>query len=94
MPGRVDGMNSREPSSSGGMNSEPSFRYAGTVAATTTTADAITSHFHRSDHAQTASYGRIMMRQMGWVSSEWIFPTSTALAARASHRGRNSKFFM
>ena len=28
---------------------------------------------------------------MGCVSSEWMWPTSTALAARHSHGGRNSK---
>ncbi len=31
---------------------------------------------------------------MGWFSSEWILPTSTAFAARASQRGRKLKFVM
>ena len=37
--------------------------------------------------AQTGSYSRIRTRLIGCVSSEWIVPTSTALATRASQRG-------
>ena len=55
IPGSVEGMYSSEPSSSGGMNSDPRRWYTGTVAATMTTAPATTNHFHRSDHAHTGS---------------------------------------
>src|SRR6266581_5227970 len=51
MPGRVEGMYNSEPSSSGGMNSEPSFSKTGTVMMTRATAPAITNHFQRSDQA-------------------------------------------
>src|SRR5262245_49496375 len=76
------------------MNSDPSRWYTGTVAATTATAPARTNHFHRNDHAQIGSYNRISTRLIGCVSSEWIFPTRTALATRASHAGVNEKVFM
>ena len=52
-PGIVVGIYSSEPSSSGGMNSDPSFSNVGTLTATSATAPAITAHFQRSDHAAT-----------------------------------------
>ncbi len=52
MPGKVVGITSSEPSSSGGMNSEPSRSTTGTVARITTTASATTtSHAPRTTRA-------------------------------------------
>ncbi len=87
-------MYSKEPSSSGGMNSDPSLSNTGTVRITVATAPAITNHFQRRDQAHRGSYSRMRILLIGWLSSEWILPTSTALVTRASQRGRNSKFFM
>ena len=47
------------------MNSDPSFRYTGTVPTIIAVATPITVHFQRSAHAQTGSYARIRMRLIG-----------------------------
>jgi len=49
----VDGMYRMEPSSRGGMNSEPSFMNTGMVKITRPKATAITTVFLRSDHSTT-----------------------------------------
>src|ERR1035438_7500470 len=76
------------------MTSDPSRLKTGTVTASMATAPASTNHFQRSAQAHTGSYRRIRIRLMGWFSSEWIFPTSTALAARQIHAGRKRKLFL
>src|SRR5664279_3967546 len=90
MPGSVEGMYINEPSSRGGMNSEPSSSKTGTVRTTSATAPAITNHFHRNASSHTGAYNRIRILLIGCVSSEWIVPTRTAFVTRASQRGRNS----
>jgi hypothetical protein len=70
IPGSVVGMNSSAPSSSGGMNSDPSPRYTGTVTTTNATAPASTSHFQRRSTRPPAAYSRISTRLMGCFSSE------------------------
>src|SRR5450432_4000568 len=90
MPGSVEGMYINEPSSRGGMNSEPNLSKTVTVKATRAKAPAITNHFHRKASSHTGAYNRIRILLIGWVSSEWIVPTRTALVTRASQRGRNS----
>ncbi len=54
-PGMVVGMYSSDPSSRGGMNSEPSLRNTGTVRRTMSTANPITSQGRRRDQRATGS---------------------------------------
>ncbi len=55
MPGSVVGMYRIEPSSSGGMASDPSCVNTGMVTSTTAAAAPITSHFQRSVQRTTGS---------------------------------------
>src|ERR1039457_1365389 len=86
MPGRVDGMYINEPSSRGGMNSEPRLWNTGMVKTTNATAAAITSHFHRNASSHTGAYNLIRILLIGCVSSEWIVPTRPALVTRADRK--------
>src|ERR1035438_1742347 len=74
IPGSVEGIYISEPSSRGGMNSDPSFSKTGTVRTTRATAPAMTTHFHRRASSHTGAYNRIRILLIGWVSSEWIVP--------------------
>src|ERR1035438_6512976 len=76
------------------MNSDPSFSKTGTVRMTRVTDPASTIHFQRNASSHTGAYSRIRILLIGCVSSEWIVPTRTAFVTRASHRGRNSYFFI
>jgi hypothetical protein len=55
IPGMVVGMYISDPSSRGGMNSEPRPRKTGTVAMMSTTAPAMTHHLRRSAKAATGA---------------------------------------
>ena len=73
------------------MNSDPRRVNTGTVTTTRAAAPPMTDHFHRSDQRTTGAYIFVRKRLIGCDSSERMRPTSTALAARQSHAGRNSK---
>ena len=55
IPGMVVGIYMSDPSSRGGMNSEPRSRKTGTVARMSTSAPAITHHFRRNAQAATGA---------------------------------------
>ena len=74
MPGTVVGMNSTEPSCSCGMNSLPSRRHGRTVAASTSTAPAMTIQGRRVANPITGRYAQRSARFSGFRASGLILP--------------------
>lgn len=73
-PGSADGMYSRSPSSSGGMNSPPVRRIGQAVAASSTRAMATVARGYASTRASTGWYRRISQRLSGFDCSLGICP--------------------
>ena len=79
MPGKVVGMTSNEPSSSGGMNSEPSRRNTGTVAIMSTAAAATTSMRWRTTNDGDGAIDALRKRFSGLLASVRKRPRSSSI---------------
>ena len=78
MPGNVVGMTSREPSSSGGMNSDPRRWNTGTVATMSTMAAATTRNRKRTTSTAIGRYTALRSRLTGFVASVRKRPRSSS----------------